>query len=373
MYNIVKSVPYLATNTDLVDSIEKYIVSRCRETFTNITLSGLPIEPMIKAPTDIAIWYCLATPTIYADLKEDDARNRLRSLSMVAPYLLEVNRLFGYPLDYEFTKKRLELYHAFALMQNMLKNNIDIISQIRTHYQNSIHYNNNGKIEFIFFDGPKSKAYDIFGSIGVNLNLTPEEIYGLSLLLDKTKVNSSIMIPVDFVGSPLPKPTINYKYPIYDHVLTEAMRIDSSDPARLSDLIEKMPDTSPLICPRTLRPYTYDTIKKKHWEICATELHGPIHKQLSTYNYFIDFITNNDRYPVCKEEFINYMYKGQLCRMENSTNTLPFHTEFFVDCLYKRYTNVMGDNFRNVSVHEFINITNRSRDKNDREQMEKTF
>ena len=380
-YNILKKITYIQENIPLMNLIESYIVDRLRRTRTNITLSGLPIEPTIKAPTDIAIWYCIVSPILYKDLVEDGARNRLRSMTQIAPYLMDILQLLKYPFDLKFTKKRLELYHAFALMQNMLKNNIDVKSRIRSLYQNCI-YKENG--EFAFFDGPVSNPCYIFCDFNTKLsnnsllgdvqsplfNLTSEEIYGLFLLLDKSKVNSSIMIPYDFVGTSLPKPDRNYTYKIYDHILDQAL-VSSMDKINYDKSYEKL-DTSPVICPETLRPYTFDITSKKHWSECATELHGLLPKQLSVYNYFIEYVVENNSYPESKEDFMIWMYKCQVNRLDgNSTNTLPFHTKYFVDCLYNRYEVVIGKNFEKMNASDFIKIVKISVDKKIRISMEK--
>lgn len=366
-YNLIRKSTYLSDNIELINMCKSYIINRIKSTRTNITLSGLPIEPMIKAPTDIAIWYCVTSPYFYRNLSEDDSRNRLRSMGSVAKYLIEIVELLGYPFDKKFTLNRLDLYHALALMQNMLKNNIDIKSQVRSLYQNCLYKKNNmGTVDFVFFDGPVSNPFDIFGNARVDLKLSLEEIYGLSKLLDRSKVNSSIMIPYDFVGTPLPKFTVNYTYRLYDYILARAAEINSSKHEDLQDLIATMSDTSPEICPKTLRPYTIDRIKNKHWLECSEELHGPVSKQLSTNNYFIEYVTTKRMYPPSKEDFMVYMYQRQLGRLENSTDTLPMYTWNFVDCLYNRYANVLNT----MSPYEFARIAEASRDKQDRMYME---
>lgn len=372
IYNILKRITYITDNTSMMSMIETYIIDRIKKSRTNITLSGLPIEPTIKAPTDIAIWYCVVSPVFYKNNTEDDGRNRLRSMAQTMPYLIDILNLLQYPFDEKFTRKRLELYHAFALMQNMLKNNIDVKSHIRSLYQNCIYksYSDNS-VSFAFFDGPISNPYDIFGQTNATFSLTNEEIYGLSLLLDKTKVNSSIMIPYEFCGKPLPKPKRNFQYKLYDFLLDEAERINSSKLSDLADFIPRLQDTSPAICPQTFRPYTFDLKLKKHWAQCSEELHGPLHKQLSVYNYFIDYVVTFGEYPKTKEDFIIWMYNSQLNRFDgNATDTLPFYTWYFVDMLYERYTEVLGKDFSNVSASKFITTVETSRDKEMRISME---
>lgn len=88
---------------------------------TNVTLSGLPIEPFMKSPVDIAIWYCVVSPHLQKWTSSESAANRLRSMGASSKWLLELLDLLGMAYDREWTVHRLSLYKAFAGMMRANK------------------------------------------------------------------------------------------------------------------------------------------------------------------------------------------------------------------------------------------------------------
>ncbi len=321
IYFVLHRVEYLSNNKEFFETFTTDMLDRMRNRRTNITLSGLPIEPMIKAPIDLAIWYCVVSPHLsFSDL----ASNRLRSFGTSSKYLVDLVDLLHYPYDKPWTMHRLNIYKAFAWMMNQEKSNTDWRMHLRAQYQASIELSD-GVI--ILLDGP---AKDNKPKISY-FDLTLDELVYLATLVDLNKSVNAIIFP-DILTSKSPRVVINYGYPA---TLTEA---------------EAMRSTA--IDPDTYRPYIIDRKTQHHWLICSEQIYGPINRQLSSYNYFAKYVQEYGTYPT-KEQFIKYMADKQANR-ENAFDTLPSFIPLFVDVLFSDYEAVLGPSFANVSSSHFI-------------------
>lgn len=319
VYFAIKRSTYLKENTAFFESLTKSMMIRMQMHRTNMTLSGLPIEPLIKAPIDIAIWYCVVSP----HLVDNEAGNRLRAFGWTAKYLIELVDLFGFPYNKAWTTKQMNIYRAFGWMMNEEKNNTNWRTRLRAQYQNSIEFDD-GTI--ILLDGPAPEKKPSLP----DFNLTLNELIFLSRLVDRQKTVNNISIPNELPKIDIPKFVVNYGYPAN---FTESRRPTAIDPD-------------------TYRPYIIDREKNEHWLVCAEATYGPINKQLSSFNYFCKYVFEFASYPT-KEEFIKYMAERQRNR-ENPFDTLPYYTLDFVDTLFDDYEAVLGLGFSNVSPSSFI-------------------
>jgi len=161
VYLAVLRSPRLADDTNFIAAFQNFLTKFWRLHNTNMTLSGLPVAPMMKAPMDIAIWFCVASPDImlypYQNLnQEDDATNRLRSFGSTAKYLCQLLDLTNYKYDRDWTINRLRLYKAFSWMMLQDKNpESDWRNRIRAQWQNH-HVFPSGKI--VLLDGNVYKS-----------------------------------------------------------------------------------------------------------------------------------------------------------------------------------------------------------------------
>jgi len=304
---------------------------------------------MIKAPIDIALWFCVNSIEVMDMInnESDDARNRLRSFGESAKHLLELVDIFEYPYDRVWTTKQLKLYKAFAWMMNQEKDytKMGLVKPswrdlLRAQYQNSIIV----RKTIIFLDGPVENP-PALPDFGIKLKY----LLALEQLVDKTKTTNSIMIPMNFQGLPIPQAVTNYGYP--NPMSAEAF------------------NTPTVICPKTMRPYVIDRKEKKFWKECAEKFYGPLDKQISNYNYFIQYVMENDYYPT-REGFIYYTAKKQANRELNTRDTLPLYTVPFVDGMFNDYEQVLGKDFKDVSVADFKRLAFASMREEDRKKLD---
>lgn len=333
LYFIIKRVPYLSEDPDFMKILETNLIHRMKLCPTNITLSGLPIEPMLKCPMDLAVWYCVVSPLIIENkTSKDDARNRLRSFGGPAKYLVKLVELFGYPYDESWTKHQIDLYSAFTWMMIEEKNHSQWRKLIRAQYQNSMIIEN----KIILLDGPALNK----PPLPLNCKgLSIIELKGLMELVDHNKSVNAIMIP-DFNTNREITYEVNYGYP------------------------EIVPTVFVKISPKTMRPYVIDRKLRKHWSICSEQIYGPLDKQISIYNYFIIYVHDKGHFP-SKNEFFFYIESRQANRLFG-VSTLPKLIVQFVDELFQDYQEVLGANFDKITVAEFRRLTEDSRKRENR-------
>ena len=413
IYFIIKKISYLNQNESFMNTFKEYIIQKCKKTMSNITLSGLPIVPFMKVPMDIAVWYCVVSPFIIHSNKkssassievedEDDARNRLRSFGKSSVYLLDILDVFKYSYDRRSCLRLITYYTAFSWMmrqektngsqwrklsQSLYQNSVrlrngviimldgptmsnkiptfsedtiqniavedleGIIAEIEIENsdKNEIYMNNdnyivmNYKEDHMKFYGPKTiPSFQVCNDAPL---LTLGELLALQTFVDKSKSLNVISIPIDL--QPIePSIIINYGYP------------------DVPDF-----DDGTVICPETMRPYYIDRIKKLNWKLCAEQVSGPLHKQISLYNYFIRYVIETTKYPT-KEEFIHYISIKQAMKAYDPMNTLPKHILFYIHQLYSKYERVLGVAFQNVLASEFKAIVCASMNVEDRCRMD---
>ena len=342
VYLIVKQIEFL-NQPEFLEIFETYLVKKLTNNQMNLTLSGLPIAPMIKAPIDIGIWYCLHSSKIISDSSMDESSNRLRALGQASFQLMKLLDLLKYPYDKPYITHRIKLYKTFDYFMNEEKSdNNEWKKQLRSMYQNSITLSD-GTI--ILLDGAPNG--EVPKPILEYNDLPLFELIGLSKLVDRTKTNGVIPIPefiMDASGVPIlpqvPSAVTRYGYPVH-----------------LKDLDHKG-DT--IICPKTYRPFIKSPLNGKDWKVSAEEKFGPIKDQLSAYNYFIRFTLEFKKYPT-KDEFIKFMSNKEANKEFKPRDTLPKLVTTFVDDIFESYSLVLGLDFSKVDVKDFIETVDYSR------------
>lgn len=335
VWRCLETLSRFSEDTPCMDLFKKHLVQDWKLRTSNITLSGLPIEPMVKAPLSISMWYGLASFDVVTNmgqlvLPKDDERNRLRAMGEAAVHLIPCVELLGYSFDKEVIVHMMEMYRVFGwMMTEEKKPDSQWRLYIRAQWQNSICFLESKNI--VLLDGPVTER---------PIHLLPEFVRSIPLgvlislmqLVDKTKKTNEIFLPRVIGEDKVPDAVTNYGYPEI-----------SQDWIR-----------APIpICPETCRPYVIDRKEKKKWNECAEKRYGPLQGQCCNFKYFIDFVFQKDRYPLTIEEFMLYVAEKQAHRAENPLNTSPKYQLQFVTGLFADYEAVLGKNFGQVSVAEF--------------------
>ena len=335
VYLALRQLPRFIEEKPLDAAFQQFLRKFWSVHMTNMTLSGLPIAPMIKCPADIAIWFCVISPDVMlyrgenhsAIQVEDDATNRLRSFGNTAEHLIQLLEMLDYCYDREWTFDRVRLYKAFEWMMLQSKDpNSNWRTRIRAQWQNHIVLPS-GIV--VLLDGPAEAPLPL-----------PAELQGFSLgkilalmpLVDKSKKTNSIMIPRVLEPIQAPAAVTNYGYP---------------------DMPNDWIRASIPVCPETMRPYVIDKRDRKEWRLRSEMMYGSLDKQIHNYNYFIQFVFEKNKYPASIEEFILYTLAKQSNREVNPVDTLPKYQLTFVQGLFKDYEDVLGQGFADVPVAEF--------------------
>ena len=353
-----RKVQYLIDQPALMSGLGECIIWRMKNTNTQITLTGLVVEPYIeKVPTDIALLYCAISPFIIpysSPIADDDARNRLRSFGSGSKYFIQLIDLlfpeYKYPRDE--VMKLLSIYHAFSWMMNQEKEWAKIktdanpsqywCTQLRQLIQASVELTDmDGREHTIFVDGCevhslvclKDSPFAVFG-------LSIPELFVVAGLVDTQKSVGTIRLP-DFTKNPPIQPLAktNYGY---------------SESSKEHNFIDIPKDT--------LRPRVYQKMRKTHWldewkKSIAVD--GPIEKQLSAYNYFIKCVIEMGIFPT-QSQFIIWLSKTVANRENNPCDTLPKYICRFVNSLFQNYEIPMGEGFTKFTPAQFCEITKAS-------------
>lgn len=339
LYKVLKEIEYINNNKQFIECFERFIIQRLKTSKTNITLSGLPIHPLIETTSDIAVWYCVVSPFIINfDDGKDDAKNRLRTFGNTSKYLIEMVDMLGYPFDKNKTLKLLSLYKAFSwMMYEEKKEGISTVienqwlKKIKSHYQGVVILDD-GYI--VLVDGPITNPIELpdFRVYDDQEPLTLNELIYLAELVDAGKTVNSVIIDMDKAKDyPIPEYIISYGY---DYA------IDRNYGCK--------------ICPTTMRPYSVDRDKGRLWKDCAIEKFGiPIEKQVSCYARFIEYVESKMCYPT-KIKFIKYLEKKERMKVDYPKNTLPRTILKIIDDVYESFEEVCGKNFSDVPVALFV-------------------
>lgn len=338
VYFIAKNSEHLNTEHNFSHFIENFKNNLMRELKNNntyITLSGLSTHgPLLKVPVALAVWYCVVSP------KLDNLPNRLRAIGTT--HHLKLLDELNYPYDEKWTLHQLAIYKAYAVMLKQAKQDPKKLNNwVRSLYQNSLTSDNT----LIMLDGSPQhdpNSVRIFpenigkpielcltedqysrGSDDLLNTLSVGEILALAKLADPSKKAEAVDIPNNFLELAIPSYKENY---------------NSS---------ENTTKHKTEICPLTLRPYSIDPSSKKKWLVAAEEKFGPLAGQISAYNYFIRYVSEENKFP-SQEQFIRWLAEKQTQREVDPKDTLPKSILTIVDNLFNSFTTAVGKFFSDV-------------------------
>lgn len=336
-FTLVERVPYLAENIPLVEAFRSYISYRLKKYKSRITLTGISIEPIIKSPLDISLWYCVASPRIV--INKASAENRLRSFGASSRYLTKIlSDILGYKFNKSWTDHQMDLYSTFSwMMKEERKDDSNWRKLVRAQYQGSLILPN-GYI--VMLDGPSQEGiYSAYGKLPEFIKISFAEVFALSKLVDRTKSINNIDIPNDLVpDTNIPEPVYNFGY---NKEWTEA------DYLSLPKL---------QICPATYRPYSIDVQKNIAWQEAAKQLYGcSSEKLISHFHLFSVYVMSNIEFPNNKWEFIEWIDK-KMKLSGKGKDTLPTHIVSLVKNLFDSYEEVFGKDFCNVKAVDAKNV-----------------
>lgn len=327
LYRIVKEREYLASNEDFMKSFEKYLIRRLTTTSSRITLSGLPIAPDVVSTLDVAAWYCIVSPYVVGKNTVSEA-NRLRALSVVGVYLIDIVDMLGYPYNREETYEMLSLWKAFSWMMKQERQKTNWRMKLLSHYQGTVVLSNGAIIPI---DGPVTNPVELprFELIEGQKPLTINQLYYLSTIVDISSTVGNVPVDIDLSRSQT-LPDIKY---LYDY-----------DPAA------EFPNTIE-ISPVTMRPYATDRKSGLFWRKEADKI-STSDRRLSAFKRFTDCVIETKRFP-SKDEFIEYIYRKEKMSEALPRETLPEVIIKIVDYIFKLYQGVCGDGFTKVNVEDF--------------------
>lgn len=336
---VISDIPYLEDNVRM--ALDAYLRLRLLTNKANLTLSMLPIEPMVRAPLDVCLWYAVQSPRIITNCT--GGRDRLRNMGCAAKHYLDiVKNVLRYPVDVEWTLYRIAKYLCLAWMfddaRKHLPRGTRAQDAVRSLYQKSIAINNT----LVFLDGPADTIAEIpvirkLMSFGLSKN----SIFSLAALVDVSKKCSDVLIPLVEQCAPTPQSVENFHY--------------------TKNICTPVP-----ICPKTLRPYMCDISSGLPWQEQAERTFGiPVDKQISLRHRYIEHVHVTGAYPT-KDAFILWLAERE-ATSEKKRDTLPTQIVDMVDMLFKQYDAVKPE-----SASEFVCITESSRPVAEREKMERT-
>lgn len=357
LFNVIGEMSYIRDNLQFMEQFKEHLLHRIQNNVTNITLSGSgSLKPFMKTSIDVAMWFCVMSPWI------NNVDNRLRYFGDSSKYLLQILDMLHYPYHQD-TFKMLKLYKVFGWMmrESKIASNWQLL--IKAQYQGSIVLSC-GTI--ILVDGPASR---LTRSIGfdekeqeqgqdptclpdfiqklLDEDFTIDHLAHLASLVNPNKSTFDIVIPTDMV----PKSVNSLIEENFHH----------------TNMLKSLPNI--IISPKTFRPMYIDEHSLKYWYDCANELYGQ--KFVSLDNYFIKYIAEKHAYPNL-DEYIKYVSSKEANKESNSSNTLPIQILESVRQLFSRYEKILGKNFVDCDVKEFLRVTELSRDKKTRMKMDGT-
>ncbi len=372
---IADPVPsYLNRETAFVAALKDHLFHRMRRHWTNLTLTGLPVEPLLKAPVDIAVWYCVVSPYLCQhNADKDKDGNRLRAFGGTALYLMRLlDEVFEYQYERKETRHWCALYKAFAWMMReakdpksqwrvllraqVQKSMTVVLLQDPPHVNHAIVGDPSGTVAphtiCILLDGPATDAtrpalpdFAIDGEAP-----TLAELFALAnSYVDVNKTVGAVFIPRQL-------PLLTRPAHVYNYCYAPGV-VDSFTP-----------ELSPL----TFRPVVMDRVKHKEWLECAQERLGitDMRQQLSMYKYMISFVHEHGAYP-SRDAYIEFVARKQAAREDGGArDTLPeFMAEYTAE-LFANFETVLGTGFGTVPAAEFVRVTRASMPRDVRGQMD---
>lgn len=325
LYKVVLISGHLQDNEQLLKEFNAYLTYKFQNSKTHMTLTGLPLAPNAMTTVDVAVWYCVSSPFILK--KTTGEKNRLRALANISDSLIDILKV----LDYKYPEKAplmASMFKAFAWMMECELKRKQWREIVISHYQATIQLED-GVI--IPIDGPSTRKIPLPVEAVGPVQLTSEQIYYLSTLVDADKPEMSIDINLEAAQKQkLPQFKTNFGL-----------------------LKEELFDNLIAISPHTCRPFTVDQVNKCYWRTMANLLLPPEKKRISLFHRFIQYVTRMNRFP-SQTEFIYFVYQREKYSARLPRDTLPEQIVAMVENTYKCYRAVFGENFCDITLEEFI-------------------
>jgi len=367
IYNLVKSgdLPWL---TDILPMLEAQMVYRLLNSGCTLSMSGLVQHVQLKSTLANSLYFTLMQP-LFIKNKEDSSFpnfsgsvNHMLKLLDLCGYKFQNENLYKYfkiinicsRLVYDVKQLHIEQFHNKydALFYPYYQVKLD---KLTPEYRDYV-IQNNAYYEFVPFDSIEC------GTPQYAQNFTDEEkkiYYNLSKLIQSESITTfSLDINIDNLEQ-------FYKVP--------ANRENSWKLYEYSNLV----DDNSVICRKTMRPFTY--VGNTHWKdsflqkynvnnkmkpfdiFSNTPERRPIGQVFSGVKYYAEFVTRFGIYPNI-DDLILYSYNI----VKNSQ-----YVHYALPCL-EFMNNVinMYEFTKDVSVVEFVNLYEKSRNRDNRLYME---
>lgn len=332
----------------------EHLLYRLKNSNTMAGMCGLAQFVTTQVPTDVAVWYCVNSGYLNQPTDRDIFRFHFPNIEP----MIEIVKALGYPID-----KGLRSHY---LRTKMLMSNLSKFKKLTTHQKRDMMLWFRGLYQRGFFvdptqTSPKFRELEVcphfipvdgepepqqIEKIREKLpkytqELSNEEIYYISTLLDAQKSASDIFLDYNLKVPPLPKAEINWVYGI--------------------NQIEK---SNVQFCPLTLRPYY--TVEGRNWEEVACEVfHVPSIKPLfSGCKYLLNYVLKYEKKPEVVELIIFYLNRYI---ESGKKTTLPYLTEVWGEELCNKFLKAA----EGYTAEKCIEVINKSQPIEERIKIEK--
>ena len=369
IYNLVKSgdLPWL---TDILPNLEAQMKYRLFNSKCTLSMSGLIPHVQLKSTFANSLYFTLMQPLFIKNKEESSFPNfsgsvqHILSLLELCDYKFQNENLYKYfkiinicsRLVYDVKQLHIEPFHNKydALFQPYYQVKLEKLSQEYKDYviQNNVYY------EFVPFD------HNECGIPQYAQNFTDEEkvlYYNLSKLIKSENITTfNLDIDIDNIQQFYKVPSKRQNsWKLYDYSTVKKNNI--------------------VICRKTMRPWSY--IDNIHWKDCFINIYNSTNKMKKTdifsdtperrplgqvftgTKYFAEFVTRFGIYPNV-DDLILYSY-NTVKNSQYAHYTLPC-MEFMNNVIN------MYDFTKDVSIVDFVNLYEKSRNRDDRIHMETT-
>ena len=338
---------------EIKPNVTEHLIFRLKNSKSMASMCGQAQFVTTQIPSDVAVWYCVSSGYLNQPTDRDTFRFHFPNMEP----MIKITKALGYPLDKGLKSHFLRTKTLMVMLSRFKKFTTQEKKEFKTwcrgFYQRGF-FIDSTKVEakfkelevcpsFIPIDGEpepdqSKRMYEKFPNYC--LDLSPEELYYISTLLDAQKSAADIFLNYNLVAPPLPKAEINWCY-----------GVDYKDPSKVN------------FNPKTLRPFY--TVEGRTWEEVATECFkvDSVQKLFSGCKLLLNYIEKYSKRP----EFIELVlfYYNRLIEAGKKT-TLPFLTEIWSQELAEKFIKASEDK----SVQEILALVEKSRPIETRIKME---
>jgi hypothetical protein len=319
--NLYYAVVWYLINEDEINYLKdvklnatEHLVFRLKTSNTMASLCGLPQFVTTQISSDIAIWYCVNSGFLNQPTDRDTFRFHFYNLEP----MIKITEVLGYPNHEGLqahllrTKALLTMLNHFKKLNNSQKKTFKNI--FKGLYQRGI-FVDATKVspkfkeleictEFVPIDGPADEAQIKHVRERLpkyTLEMTNEDLYYISTLLDAQKSASDIYLDYNLVAPPLPQAEVNWCY-----------GLDFEDTSHVE------------INPKTVRPFYH--VGNKIWDQCARERFGvdDVKKLFRGCKWIENYLVKYEKKPEPVELLLFY-YNREI--EAGKVTTLPVLTE----------------------------------------------